>query len=88
MTDISTVESEARHVAGSVMSALATRKAHPSYGYTKVGMRLDVERLVGIGQALAILADEGTTENAGIAYLKKHLDVDVRDLHARIDAAK
>jgi hypothetical protein len=70
-----------------VANGLATRKAHPSYGYTKAGLTADLNRAIGIAQALAVLTGRGTTDTAGVHYAEQVLMIDVRALRERIKAA-
>lgn len=85
-TSVSLIEREIRNAEAGVRNAIATRKAHPSYGYTKASIRADFDRLVGLGQALSIIKGLGTTDSAGKGAIEG-LGIDLRALSAAVSAS-
>jgi hypothetical protein len=64
---------------------IVNRRQHPSFGYTKTMIREEYQHLLGLGHALALVTDQGTTDSAGFFALNRLLGIQtMNDLAARV----
>lgn len=83
------VERAVRQLVTGLRSALATRKAHPSYGYTKADLRERLAQVEGAAFAAHALANGGPSASprAAASQVLHDLGIDLGDLHDRVNAA-
>jgi hypothetical protein len=87
------LEREIGNAHTSINSALASRRDHPSYGYTKTELRASLHRLEGM--ITAWLYVTGRWDHAGSVVFYDHtaatvrdaLGIDLAELHARVKGA-
>lgn len=67
---------------------ITNRRQHPSYGYTKTMIREQYQHLMGLGHALALVTNQGTTDAAGVFALYRLVGEDtMRGLAERVKGA-
>jgi hypothetical protein len=77
---------EIRSAVAAINNGLATRKAHPTYGHTKTGLRASQLRLEGMLLAHALITDQTNTSFLP-PQVPAEFGIDLNALAARIDAA-
>jgi hypothetical protein len=79
------IATASRQQVNKINGYIVNRRQHPSYGYTKAMIRDGYHHLMGLGHALALVTDQGTTDSAGAFALNRLVGEDtMRDLHARV----
>jgi hypothetical protein len=78
-----TMEDEIRDMAATVASQVATRRSHPTYGYTKGKIRVQSERMEGaIGLYMVVTGQSSTTAIPRLAKFQSE-ETDLRVNTAR-----
>ena len=85
------LEQEIRNQQAALASGLAARQCHPSYGYTKAGLRRDLHRLEGMLAAWMLVTGRWTLGGAVLDdslrdTVKTALDIDLERLRIRVDS--
>jgi hypothetical protein len=80
---VEAMEDEIRDMAATVASQVATRRSHPTYGYTKTGIREMALRLEGaIGLYMVLTGQSSTTAISNLAKFQSE-ETDLRVNTAR-----